>query len=313
MQPCLLVISLFSSTVFAIGQVALNQEFFQAVAKGDAGAVHVLLDNGADLEATNDRGETALFIAVENRNRQIVELLLEKGAQVSARDKYQQTALTEAARSMDPDMLRTLLAANPDREDKNAALFEAAESAPVVLQMADSPGPSASQNQQATKTPAELPWVTSVRLLLDSGADIEARDAERETPLMRAAAFGQTETFELLLQRGAQISVTDKRGMTPLMVAACACAIATMNSTYDIMKLLLERGANVNARDHDGTTALMMAAASPDGSPSVKLLLDKGANPMAKDSKGRTALDFAKDTPFPEKIQQLKKAMATSR
>jgi ankyrin repeat protein len=130
---------------------------------------------------------------------------------------------------------------------------------------------------------------------------------------MRTASFGQTEIFELLLERGAKTNVRDKLGMTPLIAAACACAVATMNSTYDIMRLLLEKGANVNAHDHEGRTALMMAAGSPDGAPSVGLLLSHGANPMVKDNKGRTALDYAKNSPFPEKIRQLKKAMAKYR
>jgi uncharacterized protein len=95
-----------------------------------------------------------------------------------------------------------------------------------------------------------------------------------------------------------------------LIAAACSCAIATMNSTYDIMKILLEKGANVNARAHDGKTALIMAAGSPDSSASVKLLLSWGADPMAKDNKGKTAMTFAKDNWDPEKVWLLKRAMA---
>jgi uncharacterized protein len=300
----------FTHPALCLDQAALDRQLYQAIAKGDVGAVRVLLDNGADIEARNERGETPLFTAVANHNAQMVKLLLEKGAQVSARDNYRETPLTEAASSMESDMLPILLAAKPDSEQQDAALLEAVKSGPVVIREADAP---AAQNDHAPQPMAEFPWVTNVRLLLDAGADIETRDEEGSTPLMRAATYAQTETFKLLLERGAKINVRDKGGRTLLIAAACDCAIATMDSTYEIMKLLLEKGVNVNARDHDGQTALMLAAGSPDGSPSVKLLLDHGANPMARDNSGRTALDYTKDSPFPEKAEQMKKAMAKNR
>ncbi|MFZ0535804.1 MAG: ankyrin repeat domain-containing protein [Candidatus Sulfotelmatobacter sp.] len=290
-----------------------DKELFQAIAKGDIGAVRVLLANGADLEAKDDRGDTPMIVAVNDHNIAMVKLLLEKGADVSVRNNYEETALTEAATSFDPEMLRIILSGNPDIKDKNAALLQAAENGPVVIHIADAPPSATGQNDRAATTAPELPWVKNVQLLLDSGADIEARDEEGSTPLMRAAAFGQTETFKLLLERGAKINVRDQGGLTPLIAAACSCAIATMNSTYDIMKMLLEKGANVNARTRDGKTALIMAAGSPDSSASVKLLLNWGADPMAKDNEGKTAMTFAKDNWDPKKVELLKRAIAKTR
>jgi ankyrin repeat protein len=209
-------------------------------------------------------------------------------------------------------MLRIVLSGNPDIKEKNAALLRAAESGPVVIQMADAPSMATGQHEQTATVAPEPPWVTRVRLLLDSGANIEARDEEGATPLMRAASYGQTEIFSLLLERGAKVNVRDKQGMTPLIGAACACAIATMNSTHDIMKLLLEKGANVNARARDGKSALMMAAGSPDDPASVRLLLSNGADPVSRDNKGNTALTFAKESPYPEKGRLLERAMAAA-
>ncbi len=289
-----------------------DKELFQAVAKGDVGAVRVLLANGADLEAKDDRGDTPLIVAASNHNIAAVKLLIERGADISARNKYEETALTDAARSFDPEMLQTLLDGNVDIQDKNAALLQAVESGPVVVQIVDAPSTAIGQHEPAATVAPELPWVKNVRLLLDSGADIEARDEAGDTPLMRAASYGQTETFKFLLERGAKVNVRDKGGMTPLIAAACSCAIATMNSTYDIMKILLEKGANVNARTRDGETALMMAAGSPDAAASVKLLLGKGADPMAKDNQGKTAMTFAKDNWDPEKVRLLKRAIANA-
>src|ERR1700722_6923347 len=87
---------------------ASDRQLFQAVAKGDIGAVQVLLANGADLDAKNERGDTPAMVAVDNRNVAMLKLLLEKGADISARNHHEETALTEASRSMNPELLRII-------------------------------------------------------------------------------------------------------------------------------------------------------------------------------------------------------------
>jgi ankyrin repeat protein len=108
----------FAGPLLCAGQPASDKELFQAVAKGDMGAVRVQLDNGASIEAKDERGDTPVIVAVGNHNIAMVKLLLEKGADISARNNYEETALIEAARSMDPDMLRILLSGNPDIKEK---------------------------------------------------------------------------------------------------------------------------------------------------------------------------------------------------
>jgi ankyrin repeat protein len=114
-------------------------ELFHAVIKGDMGAVRVLLDNGANIDAQDERGDTPIMVAVGNHNIAMLKLLLEKGADVSARNNYEESALTEAAESFDSEMLQVILSSNPDNKEKNAALFQAAESGAVVIQVADAP------------------------------------------------------------------------------------------------------------------------------------------------------------------------------
>jgi ankyrin repeat protein len=59
-----------------------------------------------------------------------------------------------------------------------------------------------------------------VKLLLDHGAEIDARDRESgATPLFYAASWGRAEVVDLLLARGADCTLKNTRGQTPLEAA----------------------------------------------------------------------------------------------
>jgi hypothetical protein len=91
------------------------------------------------------------------------------------------------------------------------------------------------------------------RLLIDKGADIEAKDREGWTPLHLVARRGHIEIARLLCDRGADIEALDKSEWRPLHWAAKYGHIS-------IVKELIEvRNADINARDEDGRTALWMA------------------------------------------------------
>lgn len=217
------------------------------------------------------------------------------------------TSLEGAARMGDAATVELLLQRAPKRSEKNLALLAAAEGGPVVLQM-DPAQQSGGQRHAVKPRPLDSPWTKTVKLLLDNGAYIETRDADRNTPVLLAASFGQTDIFLFLLKRGADIRATDKYGNSALIGAACECAEASMNSTYDIVKVLLEKGAEVNAQNHEGTTALMNAAAGGGSAGIVKLLLDHGADANVRNERGETALALARKSQRPDKVRLLRRA-----
>jgi ankyrin repeat protein len=59
----------------------------------------------------------------------------------------------------------------------------------------------------------------TVRLLLDAGTDVEAKDNDGQTPLSKAAGRGHKETVRLLLDWGADVRAEDNDGQTPLLKA----------------------------------------------------------------------------------------------
>ena len=100
-----------------------------------------------------------------------------------------------------------------------------------------------------------------VRSLLDRGADVNAQDQNRETPLLLAAERHMDKIARILLERGADPNVKNTRGKTPLhlLLERHLDDHGDVNDTLVVGRLLLERGADVNAQDEDNTTPLYLA------------------------------------------------------
>lgn len=120
-----------------------------------------------------------------------------------------------------------------------------------------------------------------VQLLLEKGADFEAKAAYEWNALMWAAANGHEAVVRLLREKGATVKTKGEDG-TALSEAARAGHEA-------VVQLLLEKGADVEAKALFGRTALSLAA-NFGHEAVVRLLLQYGADVEAQDDSGRRAL-----------------------
>ncbi|KAH8800287.1 Pfs, NB-ARC and ankyrin domain protein [Xylogone sp. PMI_703] len=111
-----------------------------------------------------------------------------------------------------------------------------------------------------------------VRLLLEKGADIEARDNyTRQTPLLLAAIKGHEAVVRLLLEKGAGVEAQDHLQRTPLLLAA--------NEGHEVVvRLLLEKGDDVEAHNNHFQQTLLSLAFEKGYKTVVQLLLDKNVN-----------------------------------
>jgi ankyrin repeat protein len=170
-----------------------------------------------------------------------------------------------------------------------------------------------------------------VEALLDSGADINARDEQNQTALHQAASRGHTAVVQLLLEHGADVNAKNLFGQTPLLMPVYRGFLDTvqalLNAGADIearsgatghtpllavscgptkvAEALLEEGADIKAKGEAyQETALMLAAISGNKA-IVKALLEKGADVKAASTTGRTAMLLAEALGHAEVVKLL--------
>lgn len=117
--------------------------------------------------------------------------------------------------------------------------------------------------------------------------NLNAQNANRDTPLLFACARGHAGAAAMLIKAGASVDFFNDGKMTPLIAAASS-------GQHACLELLLRNGADktIDAEDEWGRRALHFAAAMGTVE-SVKLLLDTGADVFARDRNGRLARDSA--------------------
>ncbi len=124
-----------------------------------------------------------------------------------------------------------------------------------------------------------------VKFLVKSGADIESKDAENQTPLHIAAKNNKLEIAQFLVERGEDTESKDNENRTPLHAAAIAGHIK-------IVKFLVENGADKESKDNENRTPLHYSAYFGNLK-TVQFLVESGADKEAKDNTGQTPLQLA--------------------
>ena len=207
---CVLVLG-----VAGAGVAAAEATLADAAEHGDRALIRTLLDTGANVNAAQVDGVTALHWAVYHDDAETAELLVRAGADVNAANHYGVPPLSLAATNASAPIVTLLLEAGANA---NAAL----RGGETVLM-----------------TAARTGSLGAVQALLAKGADPNAREQHAQTALMWAAAEGHAAVVDALLEAGADMHAKLESGFTPIFFAAREGHIA-------VVRTLLEAGVDVN-------------------------------------------------------------------
>jgi len=188
----------------------VNNELLSAASSGDTAAAARLLGEGADVDAKNNQGDTALLLAAKSGKIDTARLLIAKGANIEAKNNVGETALIAACTSGHAEIAQLLV-------EKGAATDARDEGGATPLMYAGLGGNT-----------------TIIDLLLLKGANINAQDDKGETPLMYAASAGSVDAVKLMLHKNANPATKDHNGQTAL-------EYATQWKRLDVVQLLEHR------------------------------------------------------------------------
>jgi len=262
-------------------QVAYNGDaFVQRAAAGDLKTVQLFLTAGMEANARNQRGATPLMAAAGKGQGPVVKLLLENGADVDAQTQ-EKSVMKKRGKILKKKLVQY----------GGTPLMQAARNGhrDVVLLLLDKGADLEARDDKEERT--ALLWAVyqsrnaTIKALLDKGASLGAKDKQGRNLLMTAVMLAKPDTLTLLLDRP-ELQKPDAEGKPLLRYAAAA-------GRTDNLKLLLAHGEAINARDKEGRTALMWAAGAGKKD-AAKLLLELGADAEARDQDGKRALDLAK-------------------
>jgi ankyrin repeat protein len=208
-------LSLLMFALAGTAQAADKATLADAAEQRNRAAIRELLATGADVNAAQVDGMTALHWAVYNDDAEMAGLLVKSRANVNATNRYGVPPLFIACTNGNATLVRLLLDAGADA---NASL----------------PG-----GETVLMTAARVGSLEALKALLARGANPNAQERRDQTALMWAAAEGHATVVRALIEAGSTINATLPSGFTPLF-------FAVREGHIDVVRVLLEAGANVN-------------------------------------------------------------------
>ncbi|HEY7309565.1 MAG TPA: ankyrin repeat domain-containing protein [Gemmataceae bacterium] len=186
-----------------------------AAEKKDHAKVAALLKKGADVNACQADGMTALHWAAYHEDVSLATQFLKAGAHAKAGNRYGVTSLSVACTNGNAEIVALLLEAGADANTTRRG----GETVLMTAARTGKPGP--------------------VKALLARGALVNAKDRKGQTALMWAAAEGHAEVVSILLAAKADFKSPLPSGFTPLLFAA-------REGRLDVVRVLLKAGGDIN-------------------------------------------------------------------
>jgi ankyrin repeat protein len=223
-----------------------------AASQGHVDVIEALAGAGAELDfKSGSSGISALHVAALENHLSAVKTLLRLGADVDVRNHLQMTPLHLACGAGRLEIARVLIEAGAELDGKDVdgltAVHHAVEH-PELLKMLVGEGCSLEVHDGAGNSP--ILFLESEELIRDLFVLAAPRDAQKKTPLMFSCVFGTTGVARMLIESGADIEAKDKEGSTAL-------DWATKLERNDIIVCLFEAAARRGIKNDQGWIPLL--------------------------------------------------------
>lgn len=193
-----------------------------AAANGHQEVAQVLLTRNANVNAMDAKGKTPLMMAVTAKHEAMAALLRQyKGV------AFDSLSLSDAIEKGDVNKVKLLLAWKPElaKEGKNITPLHIAAKKGVsfIVQLLIEKGADVNARSQSGLTPLHVAVgqrkSPAARALLKAGADVNARTDQNQTALHLAISLGDYNLVRTLMAKGADATITDASGTTPRALA----------------------------------------------------------------------------------------------
>ena len=247
----------------------------------------MLIDCGVEVAAQNMDGETPLLLALtpsyqlsdghltrtvtrgQRGQAEVAHMLIAHGADVTAQNKDGETPLHLA------------LTPSPSYQDP----------VPYIPLFPSSHSQKLTQRDLGDVTDVEV-----VRMLIDRGADVTAKNKDRNTPLhlvltpssrkwSQIMTRGEVEVVRMLTNHGADLTAQNKDGETPLHLASRQREVAAAC-------MLIDRGADITAQNKHRETPLLLAL-QENRADVARMLIEHSADVMVQNEDGDNPLHLA--------------------
>ena len=186
---------------------------------------NLVCEKGANPNATDIYGNSVLHYFVKKHNVEIVRELVGKVKNIDVRGQYDETPLMWAVSLEDKEMVYLLLGAGADKNAK-------CKNGDAVIHKAHD--------------------YEILKILVDEGCDIEARDKLSNTPLHKVIDRGDIKSFKYLIEKGSDIHASNESKFNCLIKAVFA-------ENEEMIRILIDKGVDIKARNIYGYDAMRIA------------------------------------------------------
>ena len=256
-----------------------------------------IIGHGADVNAKDKRGRTALLLSCFYRQVDSLKVLIEAGADPTINDEEDFSCIHAAVDGRcSTDVLQTLIDhgahVNDKRKDGTSALIRSCrtgQSESVMFLLAAGADVNNVKLDGNTSLHVAVHGNCSKETLqniIEHGLNVNTANKRGETALILACESAQAESIEILLEMGADRDIADGEGCTSLHAAIHG------RCPNEALKKIITRKSHLDAQNMDGQTPLLLACTHRQNN-AVKLLLEVGSNPNITDKNKNTSLHAA--------------------